>query len=744
MEKNPIGEKESSLFAPPPLRWGRGRLKIYLGWAPGTGKTRRALLDLLAMKSRGVDVAIGWLEEKERPEIDAIASGLERIPPKTTLRGGVPIAEVDIEAVRSRRPTTLFVDELARGAKEEGEEPWQVIDSLLDFGISVVTTVNALHISELAGACAQVLGHPVREIVPVEFIRRADELVVVDIPPAELAARIREGRVFPAEERSLALSHAFSEQNLVRLREIALQFAGKLLDRQLIRQGGEKGLFERVTVLVSGNPETFRILLEYGGTMARRLGGELLVLHLEKIPLWGRLFSSEPSLPEELRKATVAAGGKLSLLRSRNLAFSLWRFVQRTRTTRLVLGHAGDLYPWRKSLVRSILRHFSRIDVEINLVPTLHAVSPEFAPTTTEREDTTVKQGESRGRFTLFLGAAAGIGKTYRMLQTAKEKQGEGRRVLVGYLETHGRRETEEMSRDLPAFPRKRVPYRGLLLEEMDLEGILSAAPEIVLVDELAHTNPPGFASKKRYQDTLRLLSAGIDVYSTLNVQHIESLNDLVELQTGIRVRETVPDRIVAMADDLVLVDLTPEELQKRLLEGKVYPPEKVEMSLENFFTTKNLTALREFAFSSAAAPGGPSGFMAARGGAIVVGVSQRPEDLALVRRGARLADRLRLRLVALSIRTDEEDGRNASADIATLVRELGGDFLTEFASSWEAHFISRCLEIRPALVLLGQSAFRPKSESTAEKIARRLTSFPMLIVPLNIKDHSKESTALP
>ncbi|MDA8027406.1 MAG: histidine kinase [Nitrospiraceae bacterium] len=742
MEKDPT-KTESPSLAGEPLRGvgvGRGRLKIYLGWAPGSGKTRRALLDIRAMAARGIDVAIGWLEDKGRPDLLDLARGLPVIAPRSGVWSGIPWADLDVGAILLRRPATLLVDELARtGPPPEAMPSWQTVERLLEEGISVVGTLNALHISELSGAASQILGYSVSEIVPVDFVRRADELVLVDLPPSELLQRIREGQVFGPEKEVSGRSPFLSEVTLNRLRDMTLQFSAKVLDASLTRQGGEKGIYERVTVLVSEQPETFRILLDYGSALSRRLGGELLVLHLEPLPLWGRIFAPERALPDSFRTAVREAGGKLSVLRTRNMAFTLWRFIERTRTTRVVLGHAGTLHPWRKSLVRSVLRHFPRIDVEVTLVPTLNPVVPDPG-----RNRSGVRPlgplpglGEGHaGRFTLFLGAAAGIGKTYRMLQEAREKLGEGRRVMVGFLETHGRTETESMARGLPVIARKRVSYRGLLLEEMDLDAILSARPEIVLVDELAHTNPPGFPLRKRYQDVLRILSAGIDVFSTLNVQHIESLNDLVELQTGIRVRETVPDSVVAMADDLVLVDLTAEELQRRLLEGKVYPPEKIESSLENFFTTKNLTALREFALTSALRSESTAEGIVLRGGRVLAGVSARPEDLALVRRGARISERLNLDLVVLSVRTSQGEGTEETRRISELVQSFGGEFRTETGPSWEETFVMACQKMRPALVLLGQSAWRPGFESTAEKIARRLTSFPLLIIPLDIRDH--------
>ena len=728
-----------------PAGLGRGRLKIYLGWAPGTGKTRRALLDARALRAQGIDLVVGWHEPKGRRDLDDLLAGLERIPPRNGSRAGLLLSDIDLEALLRRHPATVLIDELARTGGLSGAMPrWQMVELLRDRGISVITTLNSLHISALALPAAQILGHSVGEIVPVEFVKGADELVLVDLPPGELLSRIREGSVFGANGKAAVRSPLLSERNLFQLREMTLLFAAKVLDDRLTRQGGEKGIFERVTVLVSTHPESFAPLLDYGSTLSRRLGGELLVLHLEKIPLWGRWFGTKRPLPESLAARVRGAGGKLSILRTRHVPWTLWRFVERTKTTRLVLGHAGEAHPWSQSFVRSVLHHFPRIDVEVVLVPTLHPILPESdePPAEDSLLPSEFSRQENRGRFTLFLGAAAGIGKTYRMLQTAKEQQEKGRRVVVGFLETHGRKETEEMARGLPVIPRKMVPYRGLILPEMDVEAIVAASPELVLVDELAHTNPPGFPSAKRYQDVLGLLGRGIDVFSTLNVQHVESLNDLVELQTGIRVRETVPDGVVVMADDLVLVDLTPEELQRRLLEGKVYPPDKIVSSLENFFSTRNLTALREFALMRAQGAGSAMGRMARRGGVVLVGVSSREADQALVRRGARLTERLGLRLQVLLIREKEGGEEEAPRRLRPLVESLGGSLRIETGSPWEELFVKHCQELRPVFVILGQSAWRPGLESTAEKIARKLTAYPLLIVPLDIRDHRSPDPA--
>jgi two-component system sensor histidine kinase KdpD len=199
-----------------------------------------------------------------------------------------------------------------------------------------------------------------------------------------------------------------------------------------------------------------------------------------------------------------------------------------------------------------------------------------------------------RGRHKIFLGMAAGVGKTYRMLQEGRAEAAAGRDVVVGYLEPHDREETTAQARGLELLPRRRVPVRDLAVEEMDLPGLIARHPELALIDELAHTNAPGLAHAKRYEDIGDALAAGVDVFSTVNVQHLESLNDQVAELTGVRVRETVPDSVLGEADEVVLIDLTPEALIARLRAGKIYPGENIDSALNNFFKIEKLAALRE------------------------------------------------------------------------------------------------------------------------------------------------------
>ncbi len=208
---------------------------------------------------------------------------------------------------------------------------------------------------------------------------------------------------------------------------------------------------------------------------------------------------------------------------------------------------------------------------------------------------------DGKGHLKVFIGMAPGVGKTYRMLSEGRGEALSGRDVVIGYLEPHGRAETVEQAGTLEVVPRRKLRYRGVPMEEMDLPAILERKPELCLIDELAHTNVPGVEHEKRYEDVREVLDAGIDVYSTVNVQHLESLNDQIAQLTGATVRETVPDAVLSDADEVVLVDLTPEALVARLRAGKVYRPERVQAALNNFFKIENLSALRETALRQVA-----------------------------------------------------------------------------------------------------------------------------------------------
>jgi two-component system sensor histidine kinase KdpD len=268
------------------------------------------------------------------------------------------------------------------------------------------------------------------------------------------------------------------------------------------------------------------------------------------------------------------------------------------------------------------------------------------------------------GRLKIFFGASAGVGKTYAMLEEARLRLRDGVDVAVGYVETHRRKDTEALLEGLEIVPRREVEYRGIVLPELDLDAALARRPALVLVDELAHTNAPGSRHVKRWQDVRELLAAGIDVYSTVNAQHVESLNDLVARITGVRVRETVPDSVFERADEVELVDVSPEELLKRLADGKVYLPEQARRAAQSFFTRPNLTALRQIALRQVADRVDTQMQVLRRAGAapgtwpvaerILVGIGPAPQSRRIVRAAKRMADRLGAEWIALFVETPE------------------------------------------------------------------------------------------
>jgi two-component system sensor histidine kinase KdpD len=269
-----------------------------------------------------------------------------------------------------------------------------------------------------------------------------------------------------------------------------------------------------------------------------------------------------------------------------------------------------------------------------------------------------------RGRLKLYLGFAAGVGKTWRMLEEAHALKRRGVDVVAGLVETHGRAETAALIGGLEVVPRRSIEYRGVVVEEMDLEGVLRRAPAVVIVDEIPHTNVPGSKNRKRYQDVLDLLGAGINVIGALNVQHLESLNDLIARNTGVTVRETVPDSFLEQADQVVNLDLAVEDLVERLKTGKIYPQEKIPWALEHFFRDSNLATLRELSLREvaesldrSAAQRSPIGAPAQRAsGRVMVCLSSNPPHaLALLRRGSRTAGRLNTDWYVVYVETPRE-----------------------------------------------------------------------------------------
>ena len=294
------------------------------------------------------------------------------------------------------------------------------------------------------------------------------------------------------------------------------------------------------------------------------------------------------------------------------------------------------------------------------------------------------------GRFRVYLGAAAGVGKTCAMLDEGWRRFQRGADVVVGFVETHKRTYTMEQIRDLPIVPRTQVEYRGSTWEEMDLDAVLERHPEVVLIDELAHTNVPGSGRHaKRWEDVLEILDAGIAVITTVNIQHVESLADAVERITGVAVRERVPDWVVRRADQLELIDSSADQLRRRMLHGNIYPEQKVPAALSGFFRAENLVALRELSLRFVAdeteeelleylRSKGTGGELWETTERIMVAVTGAPGNASVIRRAARMASRIKAPLVAIHIVSGDADARKSDTDeLEELVRAVGGKWQT-------------------------------------------------------------------
>ncbi len=360
-------------------------------------------------------------------------------------------------------------------------------------------------------------------------------------------------------------------------------------------------------------------------------------------------------------------------------------------------------------------------------------------------------QTEQRARLRIYIGAAPGVGKTYSMIEDAHALRREGIDVVIGYVEAHGRAETEAKLGDLEIVPRRKIDYRGVILEEMDIDAILARKPALCMIDELAHTNAPGSRHEKRYQDVLEILDAGIGVMTAVNIQHLETLNDAVGRVTGVRVRETVPDTFLDRADEVVNVDITVEELRTRLRQGKIYKPEKVEQALTNFFRETNLSTLRELALRAVADEvGEKAASHRQREGLepaliperVMVCMSSNADAPRVLRTGARIAGRLGARWYAVYVETPREapgqikaGDRDALQRNIALAEELGATVVRVRADRPADGLIAFAQREGITHVIFGQSA-RSRWEilmkgSTLNRFLEEVRDAAIQVVPL-------------
>lgn len=594
------------------------RLTVYLASAPGAGKTRRLIEDALRAHHAGKRVVVGWIETKGRPDLEDLAKPLPRIPPRVVQIGAAEFSDFDYAATVERRPQVVVLDELAHANLEGGAHAkrWQDALALRGQGISVVGALNVQHIETVAASAESVIGFPVREIVPVSFLRAADQVVALDVSPEQIEARLRAGSIVHSEDIERALRGAFRPQNLRLLREMMLRTIDDLSVPILSPSKSSTAL---AVVTGDGDAASF---VRRTSALARDLD-----LALEITVAKG---ATAPDLQR------IAAENGADLVQLTGFEWSKPN-LENVRATLIAVPNG----PLALKLATSpIVRDIFVVDpTPAEALPTDRSAG--FGPMGQAAGDL-LRIGY--GRLTVYLGSAAGSGKTYAMLDRAHQLKAAGTDVVAAFIETHGRAETAQLLDGLELLPLKEIVDCGVRYGELDVDAVLARRPAIALIDELAHTNAPGSAHEKRFDDVLSILRAGISVMTTLNVQHLEGLGDAVYRLTGQRVRETLPDSILELADDVILIDTTPETLRERLRAGKIYPAERIERALANFFRVEKLAALRELALREV---------MRARSGTrqpapfsrLALGVKARERDIALIERCARLAMRLEIDL---------------------------------------------------------------------------------------------------
>lgn len=716
----------------------RGRLKIIIGSVSGSGKTYHMLQEGRLLKKQGIDVVCSAVSTMQREETVQQLEELERIPSIHWWRDGKEQKDLPLEDLLKRNPEVLLVDGLAHRNRNGALFSTRLEDIryLMDHGISIITTIN---VYELAGAgelIFQMTGLRADDTVPMNTLELADEVRLIDVSPETILKRIEEGVLGDVAHPAMS-----TRGNLGVLREISLRLVAEGVNDSLEKHREEHGL-----IGPSGATERILVSAQYhwngslyvrrGQQIAKRLNGDLMVV---TFTVRGKSMSKEQlTFKRSIVKLVERVNAKfeeLSLVTLRQLPFELVNYATRNNVTRIVMGHSKKSRwqeKWQGSVANRVLRKARNIDVFLMadraeqegerilpIKPSAKGTEEPFHRLTTNEMEKKI-QTMRRGSFKVYIGAAPGVGKTYKMLQEGNLLLSRRIDVVIGLLETHGRKETREQIGRLSMIPRAKIQYQSTTLEEMDTDAILARHPEVVLVDELAHTNIPGSKNRKRYEDVITLLENGISVITTVNVQHLESLNDAVAQLTGVRVRETVPDAILKMADEVELIDVTPQMLQERMRAGKIYAAEKVNQALESFFKIGNLIALRELALREIAddvderleawdrdvALRGPW----SRREVIFVCVDLEPRAERLIRRGFRIAHRLKaewfVHYVHCGSALTPEEKKRLEA-LRHLTERLGG--VMEVAektrnTNIHRHLLDRMNGVKTTQLIIGQS----------------------------------------
>src|SRR5579872_1497011 len=633
----------------------RARLTVYLGAAPGVGKTHRLLTEARQMLLTGLRVMIGWVETKGRPDLEELCAGIPRVPARTVEISGAKFADFDFKAAVDAHPQVLVLDELAHTNLEGSAHAkrWQDALALRDAGISVMGAFNIQHLETAAATAESLIGFPVREIVPVSFLKAADQVIAIDVAPEQLEERLHAGRIVAVDDVGRALQGPFRPQTLRAMRELMLRTIDDLTEPTLPPN--------RMSVALA-------LLENTGSDSAARL--DRAALFADAFNLSVEMAALERVDREAFQR--LARASNATIIEVPRPAHGRLRLADLPAA--LVAVPPGELAVALAS--EPIDRDVYVVSAEPLREPLGGFGTHPYSQTVGDR----LRVGY--GRLTVYLGAAAGCGKTYAMLERAHELLAEGVDVIAAFVETHGRADTAKKLEGLEALPRREIVTDGVRYSELDLPAVLARHPQVALIDELAHTNAPGSKFSKRYEDVLSVLRAGISVITTLNVQHLEGLNDTVRRLTGVTVRETMPDGILELADDVILTDASAQTLRERLRAGKIYPKPRIEAALQSFFRTENLNALRELALRETLR----TSIVERRKGTInelLLGVAARERDSNLIQRCGRLATRLNCGFAVVHIALSASQANAAAlAMLEETTRALNGHWQLELGAN--------------------------------------------------------------
>ncbi len=634
-------------------------------------------------------MAIGWIETKGRPDLERLAQEFPRIPPRQVDAGGQAFEEFDLQATIAAKPDVVILDELAHdnlGDSPNGKR-WQDALALRDAGISVLGAFNIQHLETVSATAEALTGFPVREVVPMSFLKGADDVVALDASPELLIQRLRQGKIVRDEDIERAGNGLFKESTLTMLRELLL----RTIDGLTIPIVSAASTSTAVAI-VTADVDAF-VFLTRSAPVAAAFDLALEVLPASACDL-GSLKTLAAAHNADLLPAQDPQRVDFGELRASMVAVPNGKFAAKLVNT--------------------------RVERDIFVVDATQSYLEQSAFTTPLSGTLGDRMKIGYGKLTVYLGAAAGAGKTYAMLDRGHQLKSEGVDVAIGFVETHNRAETAAMIGDLEIVPRKTVAHDGIVHTEMDRDAVLARKPRVVLVDELAHTNAPGSLAPKRFMDVLAFLRAGIDVITTLNVQHLEALSDVVYRLTRTVVRETLPDGILPLADEVILIDVSPETLRERLRQGKIYPPERIEAALANFFRTENLASLRELAIREAIRSETRER-ISAPFDRLLLSVVARREDMLLVRKAARLALRLEVDFAIAHIaETRDKVDAEQLAEFERVARTVNADFINDRVDDAAKRLIE-VARMRPETMVAVGGTHRTPRWPARNAFARRL-----------------------